>query len=307
MSTLARSAIVRGPATAKVGSVALHSQAGIACDFTVEAVPVMSDQYGEIDRLVQAKYAETSLIPVGALSAGILTLLHPHQTPDLGASLLGAADTPFIVHTKAGQKITFVNHGLFNPPNIRLSATRTAFSSAALFRHGLKDATSPDAEGAFYAIAAEAWAAANYALGAATIAAGAVTALIGTAPVTSTEGFELSATYGWQPVPDDNVGIPDWSLDSVAAAITFTPSSGTEAALLAMMPFAQDIGTSVRSGKDFVVTSANGLGMTIYDAFLLKGPLRFGRTQLRQGQLAFAGLAKVTADVPGAVYALTLT
>lgn len=307
MSSVTRASLVRGPATAKVGSVVLHSQAGVTCDFTVEAVPVMSDHYGEIDRLVQAKYAETSLIPVGALSAGLLSLLHPHQTPDLGSSFLGAADTAFIVHSKAGQKLTFANYGVWSPPNIRLSATKTAFSSAANFRHGLKDNTDPSAEGAYYAIAAEAWTAAAYGLGADTVAAGAVSALIGTTPVTSTEGFELSASYGWQPVPDDNVGIPDWTLDSVAAAITFSPSSGTEAALLALMPFAQAVGTSVRSGKDFVVSSANGLTMTIYDAFLLKGPLRFGRTTLRQGQLAFAGLAKITADVPGAVYALALS
>ena len=305
--SVTRSTLVRGPATAKVGSVVLHTQAGIESTFNVEAVPVESDQYGEIDRLVSAKYCETSLIPVGALSAGLLTLLHPHQTPDLGASFLGATDTPFIVHSKAGQKITFANYGVWAPPNVRLSATKTAFSSAANFRHGLKDATEPDAAGAYYVLASEAWAAANYALGADTIAAGAVTALIGDTPVSSTEGFELSATYGWKPVPDDNVGIPDWTLDTVSAAITFTPSAGTEAGLLALMPFGQAVGTSVRSGKDFVVSSANGLTMTIYDAFLLKGPLRFGRTALRQGQLAFAGLVKVTSDVPGAVYALSYT
>lgn len=303
---IARSTLVRGPATAKVGSVILHSQAGISSDFIVDAVPVVSDQYGELDRLVSAKYIDTTLTPVGALSAGLLSLLHPQQTPDLGASLLGATDTAFIVHSKAGQKLTFVNHGLWSPPNVRLSATRTAFSSAATFRHGLKDNTAPETAGAYYAIASEAWAAATYALGASTIAAGAVTAAIGSTAVSSVDGFELSATYNWTPVVDDNVGITDWSLDSVGAAITFTPSAGTEAALLALMPFAQAVGTSVRSGDDFVVSSANGLDMTIYDAFLLKGPLRWGRTTLRQGQLAFASLIKITTDVPGAVYALAL-
>lgn len=307
MSTISRSALVRGPATAKVGSVALHANAGVTMDFTAEAVPVMSDVFGEIDRLVSAKYIETQLTPVGALSAGILALLHPQQTPDLGGSLLGATDTPLIVHSKAGVKITAANCGVWSPPNIRLSATKTAFSSAVNFRSGLKNNTSPDADGAFYTLASEAWTTAAYALGASTILAGAVTAAIGATAVTSQDGYELAATYNWQPVLDDNVGIPDWTLDSVSASISFTPSSGTEAALLALMPFAQDIGTSVRSGADFVVSSANGLTMTIYDAFLLKGPLRFGRTMLRQGQLAFAGLAKVTSDVPGAVYALALS
>ncbi len=306
MSSIARSTLVRGPAACKVGSVALHSQAGVSLDFIIDAVPVQSDQYAEIDRLVAAKYAETSLTPVGALSAGLLSLLHPHQTPALGGSLLGAADAAFIVHTKAGQKITLANHGLWSPPNVRLSATRTAFSSAAVFRHGLKDSTAPDAAGAYYAIASEAWSAAAYPLSAAAIAAGAVSASVGATPVTSQEGFELSATYNWQPVPDDNCGVVDWTLDTVAAAISFTPSAGTEAGLLALMPFGQDVGTSVRSGADFTVTSANGLTMAIHDAFLLRGPLRFGRTTLRQGQLAFAGLAKITADVPGAVYTLSL-
>lgn len=305
--SLARSTLVRGPGSAKVGSVVLHSQAGISSDFVAEAVPVAADMWTPLDQFLSAKYATTSLIPVGALSTGLIALLHPYQTPDLGASLLGATDTAFIVHSKAGQKLTFVNHGVWSPPSIRLSATKTAFSGAVQFRHGLKDATEPEAEGAYYALAAEAWTDAAYAALASTVAGGTVTALLGTTPVSSVDGFELGVTHGWQPVPDDNLGIVDWTLDSVAAAISFTPSAGTEAGLLAMMPFANAIGTSVRSGKDFTVSSANGLSMTIYDAFLLQGPLRWGRTTLRQGQLAFAGLVKITADVPGALYNVTFT
>lgn len=299
-----RSALVRGPASVKTGSVTIQSQGGVSSDFVTEAANVESDMYAGLDAFVSNKYGTTSLTPAGALSAGLLALLYPQQTPVLGSSLFGTSDTPFIIHSKAGNKLTWVNYGLWQPPSLRLSATKASFGSAAQFRHVLKDNTATDASGAYYAFATEAWAAATYPLGASTLKAGAVTASIGAAAVTSADGFELSVSLGWAPVTDDSLGVLDYTLQSASAAITFTPSSGTEAALLALTPFAKAVGASVRPGgsTDFTVTSANGVTMQIHDPYLLQGPLRWGNTMLRQGQLAFAGLVEVTADVPGTLY-----
>lgn len=302
-----RANIIRGPGVCKSASVTLHDADGISSDFVVETAPVNSSMYGQLDSLIASRYATTSFTPNGAISAGILAFLYPYQTPDIGASLFGAADVPFIVHSKAGQKVTFPNGALFSPPNLRFQAAGTAFSSRAQIRHVLKNATAPDAAGAYFAIAAEAFAAATYPLSAASIKGGSVVATLGATAIKSTTGFELAVQLGFDPVLSDGEGVVDYTLKSVAASITFTPAAGTEAALLGMMPLDQvDIGASARSANDFTLVSDNGITAKIFGAHLLQGPLRWGNTTLRQGQLAFASLIKVTTDVPGKVYELTL-
>jgi len=299
-----RSTIIRGPGAAKTGTVTLHAAGGITCDFTVETNPIPTDLHGEIDRFVSSRHASTSLTPTGALSAGIIALLFPHQTPEIGASFLGAADVPFMIHSKAGQLLTLKNHGVWQPPALRLAASAPAFSGAAVFRHLVGDNADPSLPASYYTLAPAAYADAAYPPAADTITGGAVTAKIGDTEVKSTAGFELSVQLGWEPVASNNEGTVDYTLSSAAASISFQPAAGTEAALLGLMP-AGGIGSRVGSGKEFTVTRADGLACSIHNAHLLQGPLRWGNVTLRQGQLAFAALAELTGGTPGALYTVT--
>lgn len=304
--SITRATIIRGPGVCKTGSVIMHSAGGISCDFTVETVPVPTDIFGEVDRLVSSRYCQTSLVPTGALNAGLIALLYPYQTPDIGASFLGAADVPFLIQSKAGQLLTLVNYGIWQPPTLRLAAAAPAFSGPAQFRHLIADGAESDVAASYYTIAPTAYQAATYPPAADTITGGAVTAAVGATAVKSTAGFELAVQLGWEPVPSDNDGVVDYTLSSVAASITFQPAAGTEAALLALMP-AGGVGSSAASGNEFTVSRSDGLACSIHNAHLLQGPLRWGNVTLRQGQLAFAAIAKQNAGVPGAVYTVTYT
>jgi len=191
-----------------------------------------------------------------------------------------------VVASRAGTKVTFSAAALTQLPELRLSPVATAFGQAqfsALVPNGkLPD----DATTKFYAVAA-----ATYA--------------DGEPPRDGLSGFHYQGTYGSLAIPDtldgwtvtpemqveavttDSQGTIDFTLTGMTVRASCTPLGLTEAQILAALPVLKGRGKSLATEDDLVIASDGGLSVTLKCASLVTGPLQWGATQLRAGQIGF--------------------
>ena len=304
---MSRLTLVKGPGAVKVGSVVLHDADGIQADIQVGAVPVATSIEGEVDQWVSSRFGTISFRPAGEVTSSILAALYPHQTPVMGASLLGATDVPLIVASKAGTKLTYHAAALTQPPQVRLSATQTAFGSAAQFRALLAAGKDPADEGALVTIASEAWSDATYPFATTNLVRGAYLGTYNSATITPRGGWTIDVQLATQAISTDHEGEIEILLTGVTVTATCEPQGMTEAAMAALLPYTVGNGTSIRAGHDLVITGGAGtISATLYDARPLVGPMRWGTTQLRSGEVAWIAQRKLTGGVPGALYALSI-
>ena len=66
-------------------------------------------------------------------------------------------------------------------------------------------------------------------------------------------------------------------------------------------------GTSLTGASDLVITGANGLTVTLKNATMLRGPLQWGNTTLRAGEVAFTAHRAFSQGTPGAVFSVAMT
>ena len=66
-----------------------------------------------------------------------------------------------------------------------------------------------------------------------------------------------------------------------------TPVGLSESQILSALPIAKGRGTSLRGSNDLVIAGDGGLTVTLKKASLVTGPLNWGTTALRAGQIGF--------------------
>lgn len=305
MSNLSRTSIVRGPGSVKFGDVTLYDASGISAEIETATAEVPSSISGLLDTIKTDQSGRISFTPCGQISADILTALYPHQTPAIGSSLCGNADKALVVHSLAGQKVTFTNAFLSGIPDLILSPIKTAFGSAeftALL--GLGKAPSDTAalckvEAATYNLNypdPEGITGVHYAatFGALTI------------PDT-TDGWTVSVELSTEPVATDLLGTIDHTLTGITVRAKCTPLGVSESALLSALPFGLDRGASLRGSGDLVIAGEGGLTVTLKNAKIVTGPLAWGNTTLRVGEIGFIAQRSFSSGTAGALYSVAMT
>ena len=282
-----RQSIIRGPGTVTFGGVKLFDKDGITAEIESNSQEVPSSISGTLDTIKTDQIGRISITPVGNLSAAILNVLYPSfaQTPEIGRSLLGATDAPLLVASRAGTKVTFNAAALTQCPELKLSPVATAFGQAQ-FTALLANGKLPTDAGSFYAVAAAAYA-------------------DGEPPRTGLSGFHYQGTYGSLAIPDtldgwtvtpemqteavttDSQGTIDYTLTGMTVRASCTPLGLTESQLLAALPVLKGRGKSLASENDLVISSTGGLTVTLKHAALVTGPIQWGATMLRAGQIGF--------------------
>ncbi len=283
-----RQSIIRGPGTVTFGGVKFFDADGItaAVDSATQEVP--SSIAGRLDTIKTDQVGTVSLTPVGNLSEALLAVLYPSwlRTPAVGTSLFGSSDAPLVVSSKAGTKLTFAAAALTKFPELYLSPVKTAFGGAE-FTALLPNGKLPnDAQTRFYTVAS-----ASY--------------TDGEPPRTGLSGFHYAGTFGTLSIPDtldgwtvsvepqlspvqtDSQGTIDYTLTGVNVTAKCTPLGLTESQILAALPVLSGRGASLASANDLVITSSGGLTVTLKCASLVAGPLNWGATALRAGEIGF--------------------
>ena len=119
------------------------------------------------------------------------------------------------------------------------------------------------------------------------------------------DGWTITPEVTLQPVSTDTLGTIDWTVASVGCTAKCTPLGLTEEQILAALPATRARGSLI-GGDDLVVTGAGGLKVTLHGASLVTGPLQWGNTQLRAGEIGFTAHRSFAGGVPGPVFEVEL-
>ena len=289
-----RQSIVRGPGTVTFNGVKLFDASGITAEVDSTTKEIPSSIAGTLDTIKTDQVGKISLTPIGNVSAEILATLFPSwiQKPVIGQSVFGSTDKPLVVSSMAGTKVTFNAAALTKCPDLMLSPVVTAFGGVE-FTALLANGKLPDEAGAFYAVTSAAYA-------------------DGEPPRDNLSGFHYQGTFGALTIPDteagwtvtveqnlnpvmtDSQGTIDYTLGGVTVRARCVPLGLSESQILAALPVAKGRGASVATTDDLVISSAGGLTVTLKNAALVTGPIQWGTTQLRAGEIGF--VAHVAAD-----------
>lgn len=298
-----RNTILRGPGTVKFGGVTVFDANGITCEIESATQGLPSSISGEIGTIKTDQTGKISFTPCGQISAAILAALFPYASAAIGSSACGAADTPCVVHGMSGTRVTLVNCCVRKMPEIYLSPVKTAFGSVELAA-ALGLAKGPTDDAALYTVEQAAYdAGAPDPTGITGVAyAGTFGAL--SIPDTA-DGWTITPEVTLNPVSTDTLGTIDWTVASVGCTAKCTPLGLTEEQILAALPATRARGSLI-GGDDLVVTGAGGLKVTLHGASLVTGPLQWGNTQLRAGEIGFTAHRSFAGGVPGPVFEVEL-
>ena len=282
-----RQSIIRGPGSVSFGGVTLYDASGITAEIDSATQDVPSSIAGKLDTIKTDQTGKISLTPVGNLSEALVGVLYPDwvKTPEIGRSVFGSTDAPLVVHSKAGTKVTFLAAALSKCPDLLLSPVKTAFG-AAEFAALLANGKLPTESDSLYKVESAAYA-------------------LDEPPRDGLTGFHYAGTFGSLSIPDtldgwtvsvelqledvktDSQGTIDYTLGGVNVTAKCTPLGLTEAQILAALPALSGRGASLASANYLVISATGGLTVTLKKAALVTGPLNWGATQLRAGELGF--------------------
>lgn len=299
-----RTSIIRGPGTVVYGGKAFFDASGISAEIESATSEIPSSISGSIATIKTDQTGKISFTPCGQLASDLLSLLYPYGSPTVGSSVCGSADRPLVVHSLAGTKVSFVNAVLSKMPEIFLSPIRTAFGSAE-FSAALGLAKAPGDADAFYKVEQAA-----YDSGAPDpegITGVQYAGTFGDLSIPDTlEGWTITPAVTLEPVTVDSVGTIDWTIAGVSCTATCTPVGLTEAEILAALPVSGARGSMIGGESDLVVSGAGGLKVTLKNASLVRGPLQWGNTTLRVGELGFTAHRSFAGGVPGPVFSVEM-
>lgn len=290
-----RQSIIRGPGTVTFGGVHLFDKDGITAEIESSTNEIPSSISGNLDTIKTDQIGRVSLTPVGNLSESLISVLYPAyaQVPVIGQSLFGSSDAPLAVSSRAGTKVTFTAAALTQLPELRLSPVETAFGQAQFTAVVPNGKLPTDGTTKFYTVAS-----ATYA--------------DGEPPRDGLSGFHYTGTFGQLSIPDtldgwtvspemqveavttDSQGTIDYTLTGMTVRASCTPLGLTEQQLLAALPVLKGRGASLASTDDLVISSTGGLTVTLKCASLVTGPIQWGSTMLRAGQIGFIANIDVT-------------
>ena len=298
-----RNTILRGPGTVKFGGATVFDANGITCEIESATQGLPSSISGEIGTIKTDQTGKISFTPCGQISAAILAALFPYASAAIGSSACGADDTPCVVHGMSGTRVTLVNCCVQKMPEIYLSPVKTAFGSVELAA-ALGLAKGPTDDAALYTVEQAAYdAGAPDPTGITGVAyAGTFGAL--SIPDTA-DGWTITPEVTLNPVSTDTLGTIDWTVASVGCTAKCTPLGLTEEQILAALPATRARGSLI-GGDDLVVTGAGGLKVTLHGASLVTGPLQWGNTQLRAGEIGFTAHRTFSGGVPGPVFSVEM-
>ena len=287
MAGITRQSIFRGPGRLTLGSVVIDNKEGIALSQETVTADVAADLCGFLDSIQTDQRVKATLTPYGALSEELLAALYPaaFRTPDIGASLFGAADVPCTIQSKAGVLVTLFSAAVTTPPPLTLSASATAFGQMEITA-SLANGVLPGEESALLKAEATAFSSSTALARPATGAK--YSAAFGSATFSETvAGFKAEFPVSTDAVASDNAGTLDLTITGVRPSCRFQPLGLSEAAAIALLGLNRARGSSTSGGQNLVVTGTNGLVLTLFRCSVLQGPLNWGSSALRAGELLF--------------------
>lgn len=305
-----RESIIRGPGAVKLGTNQFFDKEGIDANLEVSSFDVSVSAFGKVDTRRADALCKIGFTPSGRVTQALLDALYPYGTPVPGSEIFGDTDVPVEVHSLAGKKVVFAAGAITGMPDLNLTARGTLFAAAEITTVIANEADRTDAN-SMYEVSDAAFSG-PYDVG--DIKCGPVSAAWGAvAPfddIKTKEGWKVSFDLQLEPVVVDDVGTIGMQMVAVNVKATCMPMHLSEANILdALNSQGADgaIGSSMRTSNDLVLTTSFGLVVTLKNAALVEGPLKWGATDLRAGELGFEAHRDVSGDTAGAVFSVVYT
>lgn len=307
-----RSNIVQGPGTIQLGSAGpvFYDKDNIEANVEPTNIEIRTSMHGAVDRRFDDRKVVASWTPSGQITSDIISALYPHLDPTIGSDIFGASDTPSNIHSRAGQKVLLHNTAITKMPDLMLSPVKTAFGAAEITAL-LKDNADPTDANSIYTISAEAWSDASFASAnvKTLVYAGVWTDIL--TDITTEDGWTIAFELGVKPRVIDDYGTVGMLLESVGVMAKCKPANLSESDVfdaLRIQDSGAGRGASMRRDKDLVITGAgSALVVTLKDAALDKGPLVWGSTELRPGELGWFANRAESAGTFGALCTISVS
>jgi hypothetical protein len=298
MPTFTRTTIVRGPAKIAYDSATFYSKGGISLTMTNATFDKESDAYGVLGKSKTDFQVVVEFEPVGEIEA--LTVLYPHGSTAMGASIYGGTDKPLVI-TAADATYTIRNAAVTQMPSLRLTANNTAFGSVQ-FTGLLELGGDPSALGDYYAVGA------GGSIGAAfdptKLVTAPYTATLAALNFNSEAGFEISFDLGLTPIVVDGIGTVDMSLQNVGCNITCIPVGIAENSFDTYFG-SLDAGEDLASATlDISTATTGGLNFDALAVQVIDLQKRFSPTENRLGQLTLACKRTFTTGAPEPLFTI---
>lgn len=302
MAGITRSTRTVGAGILGINTAIVYANGGIDLETEKRLMDVRNDITGKTDSRWIDSMFRIRATPAGQLKD--LTTLFPYQTPNIGASIFGAADVASFIHSKAGKKLTFHASAVSKMPSLFLGVDKTLFGGleVACVR---KDNSEPGDANAFYTSSSLAFTDSSY------TTASVKTQLFGAAwgdvlpTIRAKDGWTIDTTVEVDYHVVNGYGTIDGFLKDVGILAKCRPDNLSESLLdeLQVQGASAVMGGTVRRGKTLVISSS-GLTVTIYDAAITTTPMKWGTTELRAGEVGFIGHRVENAGAFGGLFLL---
>ena len=299
----------QGPAAVIRDGYTWYSQAGIQSILRRETTNPDSDIGGKLGERHKSARQIISFTPVGEIES--LAKSFPLGVSDIGKSIFTASDVPVVIHTYAdGITHTFGRSGVSKMPSLFLSPNKTFMDAMEITCIG-KRATLPTNATFWKAVASAAFTDASF--DETKVKTDIYTAAYGSSPFNAMgaiEGFKFEITQDNKDVMDDNVGVYDIILKSLAAMVTFRPNNLSEAnidTLLGMDDSTVKLpGQNLASAATDLVITSDSLVATLYKAGAKEFTAQYETGEGRPRDLVFVSKRTWTTGVGNPLWDFTI-
>jgi hypothetical protein len=306
--------LIKGPAAIQRNGIFIYVNGDIIATPVRNTVAQAVDSVGYNDEREGSFRWELGFTPAGIAAAAYFDELYPaaYRTPIVGTDIFGAQDTPIILWTFDGQKITFNRSALTKMPDLTLAADKQLFGAVTYTAPGTLE-QELDTAGRFAAIAAAAFADTSF--DSSKLLTLPYSAAWGaSAPwndIDSQAGFTFSFEIALAEEPSDRYGIAGMTIGAGGTTVTgkCQPQGITAAQILAAMQ-PRKRGQSIHIGNDLELTTGteNEPYLTLFNAALKTVPLQAGAELNRNGEVEFVSRTNsYTNGVPQPVFEIGLT
>jgi len=320
MSTPVIPTIIRGPAVLIYNSFTWYTQGDIRVSTRRNVQATQSDAFGNMGDTMESQVTEVSFTPVGEIKSMVKS--YPYGPSNLvvassvGASIFTASNVPLVIHTLAGQTITYHRAGISTLSPLTASPRATLFGEMTFTCLG-KRATQPTDAAFWKTIGSSAFADTSF--DSANVVKDIYQAALGARAtpyddIGARNGFVFTPFIETEEVQDDNIGIADMLITSVGARVSFAPNNLTEAQVDtlinhqdtdAIIP-GQFIGRGPSGTPEDLVITSDSLVLTLHSAGIVSGENGYGVRVDRNGNIEWTYRQTFTTGAPDPIFSLVI-
>lgn len=296
MPSIARTAIISGPALITYNSQKFWSKGDVSLKVINDRFDIQTAHFGKVDERFSDRKIEVSFEPAGAFTAGVAAVLWPYASTAVGTSIFGASDTALTINGRDGRQIVVHAAAVTQMPEIKMGVTQTLIGSVT-FTGLVKNNTDPTAAAAYYTESAVAYPG-DTGFDVSQILTKAYSAAWGaSAPWSSfvaAEGWTISFDLQLAPQMVDGIGTVDMTFSSLGVNASCIPVGPTQSDILSKVAGTAGLGASIATA-DHLNISATGVYVRLYRAALSESGLTYGNTAKRIAETTWIATRGVTA------------